>query len=101
MRSPAASSRNRDSACTWSKLAGQSPDMASGPDAPDHFLRELKIRLRALCGAVEDDARLAVGRRLRQAHVARNDRLEHLVAEMLFELRRHLSRQGRARVVHH
>ena len=69
--------------------------------ALDEFFRTGHVGLGTLARAVVDDAGQAVARRLGKPHVARNDGLEDLVAEMLLKLRAHLLLERDARVEHH
>ncbi len=55
---------------------------------------ELDEGLAAFGGRVEHHARQAVARRLGQPHIARDHGVEHLVAEMLFQLIADLLLQG-------
>ena len=66
----------------------------------DHLARERQVRQRAARILVVQQHRLAEARRLGQPHVARNDRAEHLVAEMLDQLRRDFVREVVPRVEH-
>ena len=68
--------------------------------ATDHFSGERQVGQRAARILVVQQHRLAETRRLGQAHVARDHRAEHLFAEVLDELRRHLVGEVVARVVH-
>src|SRR5689334_5828179 len=50
----------------------------------NHFLRKFKIYFRAFGFRIVGDNGLSMRRRFAQSHVARNDRLVHLLLEILF-----------------
>mmetsp|Transcript_647 Transcript_647/g.1346 ORF Transcript_647/g.1346 Transcript_647/m.1346 type:complete len:319 (-) Transcript_647:392-1348(-) len=74
---------------------------AHRPDPLHHLLGEVDKRLSALGGRVEHHAGQAVAGRLGQAHIAGDDGVEHLVAEVGLELVADLLLQRDARVEHH
>jgi hypothetical protein len=73
---------------------------ARPPGAAHHFAGEALVGQRAARFGIVEVDRLAMARRLGQAHVARDDRAQHLVAEMLGELQRNFVAEVVARVVH-
>ena len=68
--------------------------------ALDHFGREPQIRIAAGAFQVIDQHRLAVGRRLRDAHVARDHRVVDFRAHEFAHVRDHLVRQIVAGIEH-
>src|SRR5579883_2478145 len=68
--------------------------------APQHLAGQAEVRDRAARLAVVEVDRLAVAGRFGEADVARDDRAQQLVAEVLGQLRRDVVRQVVAHVVH-
>ena len=70
-------------------------DANEGPSVPGHK------SLRALAAGVKHHTRHTVAGGLGQAHIARDDRVKHLVAKVRLELITDLLLQGNARIKHH
>ena len=68
--------------------------------AREHFAREREVRLGAARLHVVENHRHAVARRFAEAHVARDDGVEHLLLEELAHVARDLLPQVRPLVVH-
>ena len=70
--------------------------MRFGP--PQKLAGKVDIGFGACAAVIVDERGKPVARRLRQADVARNHRVVHLVAEVRLQFVRHLLRQRAARV---
>src|SRR5690348_7930957 len=71
-----------------------------GALTPQHFTGETEIRDRAARLAIVQIDRLAMTGRFGKTNVARNDRAQHFLAEMLGQLRGHFVAEIVAHVVH-
>src|SRR5438128_1578355 len=93
--SPASSTRA--SRCSAAK--GDGAIALQPADPPHHLFRELDEGLSSLGLRIEHDAGQAVAGRLCEPDIARNDGIEHLLAEVRLQLLADLLLQRNARVV--